>query len=184
MDLTKKEIRRLIYDKRKELDSSTKAKWDAEIFEELVSGEFYKNSRVIFVYVSFGGEVDTIKFIQKAINDGKTICVPKVISKAEGMEAYVIKSLDDLEKGFYDIPEPKNGTLLMTPEKIDLLVMPGVAFDLSNRRIGYGGGFYDRFLRRISGNTPKIALSYSFQVFESIPCDEFDEKIDLLITNK
>ena len=183
MNLTKKDLRNLVYKKRKELDKDIKSDWDLTIFKKLLENEAYKNAAVIFAYVSFGGEVDTINFIKKALSDGKTICVPKVISKKEGMEAYKITNLNDLEKGYYGIPEPKNHCQLINPSDINLIIMPGVAFDKANGRIGYGGGFYDRYLKRVTSRTRKIALAHTFQVFDSIPTNEFDEKVDFIITN-
>lgn len=183
MNLTKKDLRNLVYKNRSELNINIKSDWDLIIFKKLLENEFYKSASVIFTYVSFGGEVDTVNFIKKALSDGKTICIPKVISKKEGMEAYKITSLNDLEKGYYGILEPKNHCQLINPSDINLIIMPGVAFDKANGRIGYGGGFYDRYLKRVSSVTKKIALAYAFQVFDSIPTDEFDEKVDLIITN-
>lgn len=183
MNLTKKDFRNLVYTKRSELDKDIKSDWDIIILKKLLHNEFYKKADVIFTYVSFGGEVDTINFIKKALSDGKTICVPRVISKKEGMETYKITSLNDLEKGFYGILEPKNHCQLIKPSDIDLIIVPGAAFDKSNGRIGYGGGFYDRYLKRVKAGTKKIALAYTFQVFESIPTDEYDEKVDFIITN-
>lgn len=183
MNLTKKDLRNLVYKNRKELDKDIKSDWDLTIFKKLLESEAYKKASVIFTYISFGCEVDTINFIKKALSDNKTICVPKVISKIEGMEAYKITSLNDLEKGYYGILEPKNHCQLINPSEINLIIMPGVAFDKTNGRIGYGGGFYDRYLKRVTSGTRKIALAYTFQVFDSIPTDEFDEKVDFIITN-
>lgn len=184
MNLTKKNLRDLIYSKRSEVNDHTKKQWDGIILEKLLQSEFYKKADVIFTYVSFKGEVDTIKLIEKALSDCKTVCVPKVISKKEGMEAYRITSLKDLEKSSYGILEPKNQDSLIIPSDIDLIITPGVAFSKTNGRIGYGGGFYDRFFKRVTAQTTKVALSYSFQIFESIPMDEFDEKVDFIITNE
>lgn len=184
MNLSKKDLRSIVYAKRKELGSSTKRSWDSIILGRLLQNGNYKNADVIFTYISFEGEVDTIKFIERALSDGKTICVPRVISKKEGMEAYKICSINDVEKGCYGILEPKKQCQLINPEDINLIIMPGVAFDKTNGRIGYGGGFYDRYLRKVSPKTKKIALAYSFQIFDSIPVDEFDEKVDFIITNE
>lgn len=106
-----------------------KSKWDATILNELLNSDFYKNAKVIFTYVSFQGEVDTIKFIETALSDSKTICIPKVISKKEGMEAHIITNLADLEKSSYGILEPPMQSDPIKPSDIDLLIMPGVAFD-------------------------------------------------------
>jgi 5-formyltetrahydrofolate cyclo-ligase len=180
----KKDLREHIYTKRHELDSDIKSEWDSKIIEKLLKSELYRKSEVIFTYISFEGEVDTIKFIERAISDHKTICVPKVISKKEGMEVYKISSLNEVEKGFHGILEPKSRSQLILPIDIDLLIIPGVAFDKTNGRIGYGGGFYDRYLKRIKAQANKIALAYAFQIFDSVPMDELDEKVDFIITNE
>lgn len=184
MNLTKKDLRELIYSRRHEMDDEIKKQWDATILHKILKSEFYKNAEVIFTYVSFQGEVDTIKIIETALSEGKTLCVPKVISKKEGMEAYKITSLADLERSSYGILEPKDESQLISPLDIDLLIMPGVAFDKNNGRIGYGGGFYDRYLKRIDPGAHKIALAYDFQIFDEIPMDEFDERVDFIITNE
>lgn len=184
MNLIKKEFRELINSRRREMDDEIKKQWDATILHNILKSEFYKNAQVIFTYVSFQGEVDTIKFIETALADGKTLCVPKVISKKEGMEAHIITSLADLERSSYGILEPKNQSQLINPLDIDLLIMPGVAFDKNNGRIGYGGGFYDRYLKKIDPEAHKIALAYDFQIFDEIPMDEFDERVDFIISSE
>ena len=184
MKLTKKDFRELIYSRRQEINDEIKLQWDRIILERLLKSEFYKKAQVIFTYVSFQGEVDTIKFIETALSHGKTVCVPKVISKKEGMEAYKITSLNELEKGFYGVLEPRSENQLILPWDIDLIITPGVAFDKTKGRIGYGGGFYDRFLKRVPSQTDKVALCYTFQIFDHIPMDEFDEKVDFIITNQ
>lgn len=184
MNQIKNELRQLIYNKRREVNDELKEHWDATILQKLLESEFYKNAQVIFTYVSFQGEVDTIKFIEAALSEGKTICIPKVISKKEGMEAHIITSLAELEKSSYGILEPQSDSPLINPLDIDLLIMPGVAFDKTNGRIGYGGGFYDRYLKKINPKAHKIALAYNFQIFDHIPMDEFDERVDFIITNE
>lgn len=165
------------------MNDELKEQWDTAILDKILKSEIYKNAEVIFTYVSFQGEVDTIKFIETALSQGKTLCVPKVLSKKEGMEAHKITNLADLEKSSYGILEPQNQSQLINPLDIDLLIMPGVAFDKHNGRIGYGGGFYDRFLKKIDPKAHKIALAYDFQIFNQIPMDEFDERVDFIITN-
>lgn len=180
---TKKEIRKYIEEKRALLDPFQKVTWDSQILNQLLQSKFYADATIIFCYISFDGEVDTLKFIEHAIKDKKTVCVPKVHSMKAGMDAYTIHSLTELTTGYFGILEPSNLSGFMLPSSIDLLIMPGVAFDHKMNRIGYGGGFYDRYLKQISPTIPKIALAYDFQVLESIPSDTFDERITKIITN-
>ncbi|KEH97840.1 5-formyltetrahydrofolate cyclo-ligase [Clostridium massiliodielmoense] len=179
----KDKIRRIIKEGRNTLTEESKKIKDDKIFNKIINSEYYKKSNVIFLYVSFQGEVDTHKLIKHSLNIGKVICVPKVISKKEGMEAIKINSFNELKNGKYDILEPKDICNKIYINDIELILMPGVAFDENGGRIGYGGGFYDRFLNKIDSRIPKIALAYDFQVFENIPCEEHDIKVDGIITD-
>lgn len=182
MKLNKKEIRKSIIDKRDLINLNTKNEMDNKIFLKLINSEYYKKSKVIFAFVSFGSEVDTKKFIEYAINDNKTICVPKVKSREIGMELFIIKGLQDLLPGFYGILEPVETCSMMDNDSIDFILMPGVAFDRDGGRIGYGGGFYDRFLSKLAKKIDKIAIAYEFQIIDNIPMTKLDISIDRIIT--
>jgi len=179
----KKQVRKYMLDKRDKCNNQKRSGWDSIIFNKFISSEYYKSAKLIFIFVSFRSEVDTLSIIKKAIEDGKTICVPKVISKEEGMKVFKISGLDDLESGYYEILEPLKKCEEISIKDIDLVVMPGAAFDLEGGRIGYGGGFYDRFLLKIDDNVKKLALAYKFQVLDSVPMDENDIRADMIITD-
>lgn len=178
----KKEYRKEVLEKQENLDSNTKTIYDDSIFKKLIGSKEYKAASVIFTFVSYKNEVDTHKFIEYALGEGKIIGVPRVISKEEGMEVCKIEDFNDLEKGYYGILEPKNHCDKISHKDIDLVIMPGVAFDKERGRIGYGGGFYDRFLKTMDENIPKIALGYDFQIYDVVPIEEFDVKPDKIIT--
>lgn len=184
MGLTKKEIRKNIIKTRDALDSKDKQNMDRLIFEKFISSDFYKRATVIFAFVSFASEVDTKALIEYALKDNKVICVPRVKSIKEGFDIYRINGLEDLEEGFYGILEPRTSCELINDGDIDFILMPGVAFDRAGGRIGYGGGFYDRYLATLKGTIPKIAIAYSFQIIEKIPMNELDICIDGIITEK
>lgn len=179
----KNKIRSLVKEKRNSLDERLKKTMDNIIFEKIISSEFYKSSKCIFVYVSFEGEVDTHRFIKYALNDNKRICVPKVKSKEEGIVAVEINSFHELKEGAYNILEPENFNKKIDERDIDLILMPGVAFDKNGGRIGYGGSFYDRFLKNPDIKALKIALAYDFQIFDKVPMEEHDIKVDGIIFN-
>lgn len=179
---SKKEYREEVLTRRSDTSNEIREQWNEIIFNKLISSDYYKKSYVIFTFVSFKDEVDTHRFIEYALKDGKKICVPKVPSKKQGMEVYFINSFEDLKKGYFDILEPLEGCIKASAEEIDFILMPGVAFDKQGNRIGYGAGFYDRFLSQLKRQVPKIALSYDFQLYEKVPTDEFDVRIDGVIT--
>lgn len=179
----KKEIRKIIDMRRKALSRDTKKTFDEEIFNKVIQSDEYKKAKTIFIYASFEGEVDTHRIIKHALGNGKYICVPKILSKKEGMKAVKIDSFKELKLSPYKILEPENFNKAIDEKEIDLILMPGVAFDRKGGRVGYGGGFYDRFLDKIKKDAFKIALAYDFQILEEVPMSEHDKKIDGIITN-
>lgn len=181
---SKKEIRKEILQKRDLIGEEEKRLMDKEIFNKLISSDQYKNANTIFAFVSFKSEVDTYKFIEHAISEGKTVGVPKIIKKEKYMEVYKITSLSDLESGYFGVMEPIEGCEKISKDNIDFILMPGAVFDEKGGRIGYGGGFYDKFLSDIKESIPKIAIAYELQIVDSVPMEEYDIKIDGIITEK
>lgn len=181
---SKKAIRKLIKEKKDILSLEQRQKWDKIIFDKVISSYEYRNSKVIFIFVSYNNEVDTHKIMEQALKDGKILCVPKIISKEKGMDIVQIRGFEDLEiSSDYGILEPKNNKLKIEEEKIDLSYVPGLAFDGQGGRIGYGGGFYDRFFEKTRRDSKKIGLAYKFQIFTKVPMDEHDVFIDGIITD-
>ena len=176
--------RKIAYGKRDSILKDDKYILDEKIYDNVIKSSFYKKAQSIFIYVSVNSEADTRKIIEKALTDGKTICVPKVISKKQGMIAVKINSLDELSPGAYNIPEPSKYDKQFDGHDIDLILLPGLAFDECGGRIGYGGGFYDRFISNTGEDTVKIGLAYEFQIFDKVICFEYDAVIDGIITEK
>lgn len=178
----KEEIRKSIQAKRKSLSNDMKKSLDHKIFHKVIQSDEYIKAKTIFIYVSFEGEVDTHEIIEHALKNGKKICVPKILSKEEGMSAVLIDSFEELKLSKYKILEPENANRKIDETIIDLVLMPGVAFDKHGGRIGYGGAFYDRFLRKTRVDTLKIALAYDFQIIDLVPMEEHDVRIHGIIT--
>lgn len=184
----KKELRKNILDMRNNLDINEKREKDNIIRKIFLESSQYKNAGKIFIYISYSSEIDTIEIIKKALKDGKEIFVPRTIFKTKAMDAVKIISLDNLKKDRYGILEPEESKPSINPDELDLIVVPGVAFDDKGGRIGYGAGYYDRYFKKISKERNKlinkIALAYDFQIIDSVPMDELDVKIDCIITEK
>lgn len=177
-------IRKSVIEKRNSITIDIKKELDERILKKLIDNKSYKDSLVLFTFVSFGSEVDTHKIISYALNDGKIVYVPKIKSKDKGIEIFRINTLCDLKPGYFNILEPLENCPAGNINDIDLILMPGIAFDRNGGRIGYGAGFYDRFLTNINSDVPKLALAYQFQVLDEVPITEFDVKIDGIISNK
>lgn len=183
---TKNDIRKSILIKRNSLTQFEVQKKSEEIFRRLYSLEQYKNARTVIAYLDYKNEVMTRDFIKRCISDGKTIALPKVIpGDNRELMAYEIHSITkDIHSGYKGIPEPKADVLnQVEPSCIDLAVIPGVAFDCSRQRIGYGAGYYDRFLMKLRQDCFKIGVAFSLQILNTIPCDEHDVPMDMIITD-
>lgn len=154
-------------------------KKDESIYKKVINNKIYRNANTVFIFVSYGSEVDTHKIINYMIKDGKRVCVPKIINLKDGiMKSIEISSMDELKLSFKGILEPEYDEKRVIDEiYIDLAIVPGVAFDKYGGRLGYGGGFYDRFLKKMRSNSEFIALCYEEQMVEEVPSYENDIKI-------
>lgn len=182
---------------KKEIRNKTKLKRDAQtreeinrkskiIIDKLISTQEYKKSKFIFVYVSFGKEVKTHKFIKKVLKEGKRIGVPLTNINTKEMICSEIKDFDkELGIETFGILEPKKKYVRKVRiDKMDLVIVPCVAFDKRCFRVGYGGGFYDRFLKILKPDIPKIGLAFKLQMINSVPIDEYDISLNTVITEK
>lgn len=184
MNNEKKIIRKAILEKRNSL-SETEQNIAAMLLTERILGhQWYYRSKVILGFASYGSEINITDILVKAIEDGKKVYLPKV--EGEDMEFYRVLNLDCLEMGYKGILEPKGDTELFSYEDYMkrnssgegiLMLMPGVAFDAYRNRIGYGKGFYDRFLldKEIL-QLHTIGVGFQCQIVPQIPFDSFDIK--------
>ena len=154
------------------------------VAERLAGQAEYKEAATILFYVSFRSEVATLGMIKSALAAGKKVLVPKVDRKAHRLKLYEIKDLDkDLETGYMGIFEPVEATARHAmPEDADLVIMPGVGFDGKGRRLGYGGGYYDRLIETLRPGARLIALAFEAQVVVEIPSEGHDKKVPKIIT--
>lgn len=180
--IIKKEIRKYMIKERDRLDRITKETIDKKIIEKLTISEAYKSARGIFIYIGFGSEINTKIIINNALNAGKEVYVPKVIKK--DMILIKINSLENLVTSSYGILEPIGDKSDFDVNKLDLIIMPGVAFDENGNRLGYGGGYYDKFLDKNNIECKKVALAYELQVLDKLDTEEHDVKVDSIITEK
>ena len=141
------------------------------------ASEAYKNARTIYGYLPYNQEVRTTPMLQKALDDGKRVAVPKCYG--DEMRFIYLDDLSKVEKGYCNIPEPiEDGPIADDPKA--LVLMPGLAFDPQGHRMGYGGGFYDKFLASEPGH-PTLALCYDFQMLPSLETEAHDIPVDYVI---
>lgn len=177
--MDKNEVRQLIKGYRQNLSDEDVESQSRLIIDRLKKSDIYKNAENVFLYISYNREVDTYMLLSQCLTDGKKVYAPRVLSKTH-MEFYRIQDEHDLVSGYMGIMEPSD-SCKKTEIRSGLFIMPGLAFDYDFHRIGYGGGFYDRYLS--DDNTfVKAALAFDFQLLESIPYEEHDLKPDYIIT--
>ncbi|WP_291647574.1 5-formyltetrahydrofolate cyclo-ligase [Clostridium sp.] len=179
----KKVLRNKILEIRDSLDNEEKQLMDNKIFNELINTELYKKAVNIFIYISFSNEINTIDIIEKAFKDKKNVFIPKVYKADKFMRAIKLNSFNELKKNSMGILEPIDDSNFIEKENIDLIIVPGVVFDNECNRIGYGGGYYDRYLSDIKSKRNKIALAYDLQIVNKIESESHDIKVDYIITN-
>lgn len=178
--MNKDELRKKYLEIRKNIKD--KADQSISIINELIRRDYFIDSETIAIYSSLEDEVNTTMVINMCILLGKHICLPKVIDR-ETMEFYYINDTDDLVLSKNKILEPDTSELANIKD-IDLMIIPGICFDKDNNRIGYGKGYYDRYLAR-NNHVLKVALAFNEQIIdELIPVEEYDVKMDEVILPK
>ncbi len=184
--MNKKELRKSIIEQRNQLPSEEIRAKSSSIAEKLYNLPAYREAGIVMFFITFGSEVNTRPMVEDTIKRGKVALAPKPEPKTREMiPSQIIDWDSDLVPGAYDIPEPKDEALRpFNPGSIDLLIVPGVAFDLKGNRLGYGGGYYDRFFSLLNSQTPLVALVFDLQIVPEVPVDEWDRRVDIIITEK
>jgi len=174
-------IRTELLKKRNNLSESNKLNFSDKIKKTLFDLSEYKKAKTILCYMPVNNEVDIISLIKDSLKNKKRVALPRVNKKEHSIEVFEIKNIDnDLEIGCYNILEPKFENKRLNYSDIDLILVPGVAFDCHGFRIGYGKGYYDGLLKNT--NATKIALAYEFQVHDTLPSESHDVCVDKIIT--
>ena len=167
---------------RENMDPELKLKLDASIQSRLLALREYASAHTIFTYVSKPIEVDTISLIQAAHLNHKKVAVPRCVPGTYEMEFYYISSLNDLEPGMFGVLEPVVSRCERVEHFQGLCIVPGLSFDAQGYRLGYGKGYYDRFLSNFHGIT--VGICYNRCVQWNLPHGYYDRPVDYLITEK
>ena len=175
----KNQLKESIIKKRKSLSKEEILQGSKKIQNNLFTLEQYKKSKTVMFFVSFNSEVHTHEMIKEALKS-KTIIVPKVVNHE--IEPSLIIDFDNLIAGKFGILEPIEATKIAY-KNIDLVLVPGIAFDKDGHRIGYGFGYYDKFLKKVP-KAIKIGLAFDFQVVDKIPRETHDFPVDMIVTEK
>lgn len=179
---TKKDIRKKMAALRAAMSEKERAEAGRVIAARLFASSVYQDARTVCCYAAFGREVPTEEIIEESLRRGKRVAVPRVTGKRK-MKFALISSMTDLEAGFHDIPEPGSWCPEIPKcESSMLMIVPGIAFDRSGNRIGYGGGYYDSYLEQ--ADCIKVGAAFDFQCVEQIISEVHDVQVDYIITEK
>ncbi len=174
---------------REQIPQDERRRAGEAVTEQILKSRSYGAVRFLYCYVSYGSEVDTRSLIEESLRRGKRVAVPRVRGSHK-MDFCFIRSLADLAPGYKGIPEPGPWCRKApAPFEETLVIIPGIAFDREGDRIGYGGGFYDTWLKdRADGQSRsrciKAAAAFSLQIADRIPSEPYDVKMDMIITEK
>ena len=175
--MDKKELRRAIRERKRAMTEEEIVSRSEKLGVLFAQSEAYKAAKTIYGYLPYNQEVRTIPMLEQALKDGKRVAVPKVYG--DEMKFLYLDDLTQVEKGYAGIPEPiADGPV--ADDDTALVLMPGLAFDPQGHRIGYGGGFYDKFLAA-EPNHPTLALCYEFQLLPELDTEEHDIPVDTVL---
>ena len=175
--MDKKELRRAIRERKRAMTEEEIVSRSAKLGVLFTQSDAYKNAKTIYGYLPYNQEVRTVPMLEQALKDGKRVAVPKVYG--DEMKFLYLDDLTKVSKGYAGIPEPIADEPVADDETA-LVLMPGLAFDPAGHRIGYGGGFYDKFLAA-EPNHPTLALCYEFQMLPELHTEEHDIPVDTVL---
>lgn len=175
--MDKKALRSFIRERKRAMTEQQIQEKSESLGRLLVQSDLYRKAKTVYGYLPYNQEVRTVPMLEQAVRDGKQVAVPKVYGNE--MKFIYMTDLSQVDCGYAGIPEPvADGPVADDPTA--LVLMPGLAFDPEGHRVGYGGGFYDKFLEKES-NHPTLALCYDFQMFPELETQEHDIPVDLVL---
>jgi len=179
--LDKKKTRQRVLQQRRAFSATEKTPAEQRMLKFLQSWEIFRQAKTIHIFISKTDEPDTVPIIECAWESGKTVAVPCVVPDSFELFHSQLKSFEDLSSGALGVLEPSpEGRIAMNPESFDLVIIPGVAFDRQGGRLGYGKGYYDRFLEQTAAF--RLALAFNFQVLEKVPTEKHDVPMNGVLT--
>ena len=176
--MNKDELRRINKEKRRSLLKETVIEKSKKASEYFLDSDIYKKAKVIMLYYPLGNETDTSYILKKALEDNKTVAYPITDVKTNELTAVIADKKTNFSKGGYSVFEP-DSKRIVDKKLIDVIIVPGIAFDKRGYRVGFGKGCYDRFLE--NAYAIKVGFCYAFQIADSISADEYDVGMDYLI---
>jgi len=181
----KQETRQIVLERRGKLKAADRLAKSNQIQEYILALPEYSSAQTVMLFLNFRDEVETTYLAERTLEFGKKLVLPRCAPKGVLIPALIHDLKQDIEPGMWGIREPKkDGLVEADPQTIDLVIVPGAAFDMSGNRLGYGAGYYDRFVQRLRPAVPKIALAFACQLIAEVPVGDYDQKITGLVTEE
>ncbi len=150
--------------------------------ESIIASTPYLNAFTVLAYASFGSELETASLLERILVDKKNLVMPRVDKVSQQLQLHRVRHLDELVAGVWGIREPSAALEIVPPNAIDLIIVPGVAFDRAGFRIGYGKGFYDKLLSVANPATTRLSAAFDCQIVDAVPNEAHDQRVDIIIT--
>ena len=181
----KRTLRESLIAARDALPAAMRARASRSIADRIAALPAWRAARVVLLTLPFRSEWDARLAVRDALADGKTVAVPRVDAPARMLHALVIEDLErDVEPGYRGIPEPRADRPTIPLDRIDWVLVPGIAFDPAGKRLGYGGGYYDRLLPLLPPAAERVAGAFEAQIVERVPAARHDIGVDCIVTER
>lgn len=184
----KKELRERFLKKRDSLENDEVVTMSAKVFNNLMHSSEFISANTILFYYAHKNEVDLLRGMRFALAHNQRVLLPRIDDRDEKIKLYLheVRNLEyELERGRYGIMQPREECAEVSVDEVDVFLIPGIVFDVSGRRLGYGYGYYDRLLARVArGKQCVIGVAYQWQVLEKIHGEEHDVQVDFILTEK
>ncbi|MGI9013739.1 MAG: 5-formyltetrahydrofolate cyclo-ligase [Phycisphaerales bacterium] len=185
-DLNKTRLRREAIDRMQAIEVEARVERSLAACRRIMPLETFALAETVMLYMPLPSEVDVAPLAIRCFQHGKVVCVPRVDWDRREMTPLEIECFEDSERMEVDshgIRSPRAGRLVL-PGLIDLVIVPGLAFDVRGNRLGRGGGFYDRFLARLNQSTKRIGICFDEQIIDAVPTNNGDERVDMVVTDR
>ena len=178
----KKQMRSAVLARRDAMSPSERAVASRAIVDKLCTLASYQSANVVLIYMTFGSEIDTKPFFERIVTDGKVVVLPRVDKTSQALLLHSVESVTELQSNGWGIFEPATAAPMVALKEVGFALLPGVAFDRTGNRLGYGRGYYDKLLSRADPKLARVAAAYACQIVEKVPAGPCDQIIDTLIT--
>ena len=178
----KKQMRSAVLARRDGMSPSERAVASRAIVDKLCTLTNYQSASVVLIYMAFGSEIETKPLFERIVANGKMAVLPRVDKTSQTLMLHSVKSVAELQSSGWGIFEPATSAPMVALKEVGFVLLPGVAFDRTGNRLGYGRGYYDKLLLRADPTLARVAAGFSCQIVDKVPAGPWDQKIDTLIT--